>query len=477
MAGIEREGDGSRPVTEVEVPDHVFREYDIRGVVGRDLSSAFVYWLGRALGTFYRRHGVRSVSLGRDARLSSPAFRDEMSAGLMESGMDVIDIGLVPTPVLYFSLFNLDVGGGVMITGSHNPPDEHGFKVCLGKTTIYGEAIQDVRRIMVARDFAIGNGTCRFVSVNEAYVRAVSGGIVREGGARRSVKAVVDAGNGTGNTVALDVYRSLGHEVVGLYSEPDGRFPNHHPDPTIPANLEALASEVKRSGSEVGIAFDGDADRIGVVASDGTILWGDQLLILFARDILARHPGAKIIGEVKCSEALFEEIRKAGGVPIMWKVGHSLIKAKLKEDGALLAGEMSGHLFFADKYYGFDDAVYAGARLLDLLSRSRGGLDELVRTLPRMYNTPEIRVDCPEGCKRAVVEHVATEFSRTCEVNRVDGARIRFAHGWALVRASNTQPVIVLRFEATSPEELEGMKEAVLREVRAAMRGCVTSLS
>ncbi|MGE5588644.1 MAG: phosphomannomutase/phosphoglucomutase [Clostridia bacterium] len=451
------------------MPDHVFREYDIRGVVGRDLSNAFVYWLGRALGTLYRRHGVASVSLGCDARLSSPAFKDEMARGLTDSGVDVVDIGLVPTPVLYFSLFNLDVGGGVMITGSHNPPDENGFKVCLGKATIYGEAIQDVKGIMLRRDFAVGAGTCRSLSINEAYIQTISDGLRCGGGARRRVKAVVDAGNGTGNIVALALYRSLGHEVVGLYSEPDGRFPNHHPDPTIPANLEGLVREVRRTRSELGIAFDGDADRIGVVASDGTILWGDQLLILFARDILTACPGAKIIGEVKCSEALFDEIRKAGGVPIMWKVGHSLIKAKLREEGALLAGEMSGHLFFADAYYGFDDAIYAGARLLDLLSRSSRTLGDLAGTLPRMYNTREIRVDCPENVKKAVVDRVAAAFNRVYEVNRVDGARIRFPHGWGLVRASNTQPVIVLRFEATSPEALEDIKTAVFREVQAAL--------
>jgi phosphomannomutase/phosphoglucomutase len=447
----------------------VFREYDVRGVVGRDLSDAFVYSLGRAIGTLYRREGVTVAALGCDARLSSPAFKEAMAAGLTDCGVHVIDIGLVPTPVLYFSLFHLDVAGGVMITGSHNPPDENGFKVCLGKTTIYGEAIQEVKAIMVRHDFAAGTGTRRSLSVNEGYVRTIANSLGCGGGARRRVKAVVDAGNGTGNTVALDLYRSLGHDVTGIYSEPDGRFPNHHPDPTVPDNLKALVEEVKRTGAELGIAFDGDADRIGVVAADGTILWGDQLLILFARDILSTRPGEKIIGEVKCSEALFDEVRKAGGVPIMWKVGHSLIKAKLKEEGALLAGEMSGHLFFADTYYGFDDAVYAGARLLDLLSRSSRTLADLVGTLPKRYNTPEVRMDCPENVKRVVVDCVAKAFERMYEVDRIDGARIRFPQGWGLVRASNTQPAVVLRFEAESPEALEEIKTAVSREVRAAL--------
>jgi len=466
----------------VHVPDYVFREYDIRGVVGKELSAAFVYWLGRALGTFYQHHGVGSVSIGRDARTSSPTFRDEIARGLVESGVNVLDIGLLPTPVLYFSLFNLDVGGGVMITGSHNPPDENGFKVCLGRTTIYGDAIQQIKRIMLQGEFVDGSGSHLDASVNDAYIMTIAEdlaawGVGRSAGAglhagvagRRRVKAVVDAGNGTGNIVALDLYRSLGHDVVGLYSEPDGRFPHHHPDPTIPANLQDLIEEVGRARAELGIAFDGDADRIGVAAGDGTILWGDQLLILFARDILATRPGAKIIGEVKCSEALFDEVRKAGGVPIMWKVGHSLIKAKLKEEGALLAGEMSGHLFFADRYHGYDDAIYAGARLLDLLSRSGRSLDDFVRTLPRMYNTPEIRVDCPEAAKKAVVERVAAAFGREHEVDCVDGARIRFARGWGLVRASNTQPVLVLRFEAESPTALEEIRDAVSREVEAAL--------
>ncbi|MEW6228053.1 MAG: phosphomannomutase/phosphoglucomutase [Bacillota bacterium] len=448
--------------------EHIFREYDIRGVVGRELTRDLVYLLGRALGTFYARKRVSSVALGRDARTSSPAFRDEMCRGLVESGLRVYDIGLVPTPLLYFSLFNLDVGGGVMITGSHNPPDENGFKICLGTSTIYGDAIQEVKSILLEQDFTAGNGTCASVSLNDAYISRICGDLSTCPGCtgRRPIKVVVDAGNGTGNIVATDLYARMGHEVTDMCSEPDGRFPHHHPDPTIPENLRDLVSEVSRTGAELGIAFDGDADRIGVVTAGGAILWGDQLLILFARDILAGHPGAKIIGEVKCSEALFQEVKKAGGEPIMWKVGHSLIKAKLKEENALLAGEMSGHLFFADRYYGYDDAIYAGARLLDLLSRSSITLDDMARSLPRMFNTPEIRMECPEAAKQAVVQEVAAAFASDYEVNCADGARIRFPHGWGLVRASNTQPILVLRFEADGPEALEEIKSVVSGKVQ-----------
>ncbi len=453
----------------VSIPGHVFREYDIRGVVEKDLTREFVFLLGRALGRLYANENVRAVAVGRDARASSPGFRDELVRGLVRSGIDVYDIGLVPTPVLYYALFNLDVGGGVMITGSHNPPQENGFKICLGKSTIYGRTIQDVREIMISEDFiSREEGTCVSVSLNKKYVNEICEELRIGTGARR-IKAVVDAGNGTGNIVAPDLYRCMGHDVTELYSEPDPAFPHHHPDPTVPENLCDLVKKMRETGAEVGIAFDGDADRIGVVTGGGDILWGDQLLIVFARDILLRRPGAKIIGEVKCSEALFEEVEKAGGKSVMWKVGHSLIKAKLKEDEAVLAGEMSGHLFFADTYYGYDDAVYAGARLLELLSRQDRSLQEIVKTLPKAYNTPEIRLECPENLKQAVVERIAADFSKEFHVDRIDGVRVKFPHGWGLVRASNTQPVLVLRFEAESPELLEAISADVRGKVQEAL--------
>ena len=451
------------------IPRHVFREYDIRGVVDKDLTREFVYMLGRALGKLYVSEAVNAVAVGRDARASSPGFRDEIVRGLLESGIHVYDVGLVPTPILYYALFNLDVGGGVMITGSHNPPNENGFKICLGKSTIYGKAIKDIREIMACEDFVLGEaGTSVQVSLNEKYTGEICRDLRSKPGARR-IKVVVDAGNGTGNIVGPGLYRCMGHDVIELYSQPDPSFPNHHPDPTVPDNLTALIRKMSEEGAEVGIAFDGDADRIGVVTGEGDILWGDQLLIVFARDILSRHPETKVIGEVKCSEALFEEVEKAGGKPIMWRVGHSLIKAKLKEEEAALAGEMSGHLFFADRYYGYDDAIYAGARLLELLSRSDESLQEIARTLPKMYNTPEIRLACPEGLKQAVVERVAGDFQKDLPVHRIDGVRVKFPHGWGLVRASNTQPVLVLRFEAASPRHLDEISISVREKVREAL--------
>jgi len=448
-------GDTVMKRTDVNIPGHVFREYDIRGVVDKDLTLEFVSLLGRALGSLYARENVKAVAVGMDARASSLTFRDELVKGLLGSGIDVYDIGLVPTPILYYALFNLDVGGGVMITGSHNPPNENGFKICLGKPTIYGKAIQELREIMIREDFiSREEGTCVTVSLNEKYIDEICEALRIKPEGRR-IKVVVDAGNGTGNIVAPDLYRCMGHEVIELYSEPDPTFPNHHPDPTVPENLSDLTKKMQETGAEVGIAFDGDADRIGVVAGEGDILWGDQLLIIFARDILSRRPEAKMIGEVKCSEALFEEIEKAGGKPIMWKVGHSLIKAKLKEDKAVLAGEMSGHLFFADTYYGYDDAIYAGARLLELLSRKDRTLQEIAETLPTACNTPEIRLKCPEYLKQAVVERIADLYSKDFRVDRIDGVRVKFPQGWGLVRASNTQPVLVLRFEACDPEALD----------------------
>ncbi len=464
----------------MRAPDHAFREYDIRGTAGTDLTPGFAYVLGRALGAFYRSEGVAAVSVGRDARASSPGLRDELCRGLVQSGLRVYDIGLVPTPLLYFSLFHLSVGGGVMITGSHNPPDENGFKVCLGRTTVYGETIQRIKDIFARRDFIEGDGERLSASLQDVYVAALSRGLARKPGSR-TVRVVVDAGNGTGNIVAPELYRRMGHEVVELHSEPDPTFPHHHPDPTVPENLRDLVCEVARRRAELGIAFDGDADRIGVVTEDGDTLWGDQLLILFARDILARHPGAKVIGEVKCSATLFDEVRRAGGEPIMWKVGHSLIKAKLKEEGALLAGEMSGHIFFADAYYGYDDAIYAGARLLELLSSSRATLQALARSLPRTYATPEIRIPCPDAAKRAVVERLARDFARDYEVNTLDGARISFPGGWALVRASNTQPVLVIRCEADGPDVLGAIEaevgEAVANALRALASGAPSGRS
>jgi len=448
--------------------NHVFRQNDIRGIAYQDLTEKFVAELGQALAVFFQRHQTNTVALGYDCRLSSPHFRDLLAKSLVDSGVNVIDIGMCPTPLLYFALFNLPVGGGVMITGSHNPTNENGFKICLGQSTIFGEQIQEIGRIMEVGEYLTGSAQLTNHSLTQEYIHYLAG-ILQPG--PQKIKAVVDAGNGTGNLVATELYQSLGFEITDIFSEPDGHFPNHHPDPTLPENIAALAAQVQAHRADLGIAFDGDGDRIGVVDTRGRILWGDQLMIIYARDILKNHPGAKIIGEVKCSQSMFEQIHTTGGCPIMWKVGHSLIKAKMKEENALLAGEMSGHLFFADRYYGYDDAIYAGARLLEILSHSELTLAEIVDQLPQTYATPEIRFNCPDDQKFSLVEKLSKQFSERYEVITIDGARIIFKHGWGLVRASNTQPVLVMRFEADSQEALQQIQAEVSGELDRLVKG------
>jgi len=445
------------------VNPEIFREYDIRGVVGRDLTPEVVRELGRGYAAYVRARGGKRVSLGYDARPSSPEFRDAMVEGMVESGLDVVDIGLVPTPVLYFSLFHLDVDGGVMITGSHNPPEFNGFKLGVGQTTIYGEEIQEVRKIIEKRAFVQGKGSRTTQDVLPAYLQMIK---EKVGPFARPLKVVVDAGNGTGAMTGPRLLRELGAEVVELYCEVDGTFPNHHPDPTVPAYLQDLIRTVREEKADVGVAYDGDADRLGVIDEEGNIIWGDRLLILFSREVLARQPGATIIFEVKCSQALPEEIEKAGGHPLMWKTGHSLIKEKMKEEKAPLAGEMSGHLFFADEYFGYDDAVYASCRLVRLLSRSDRSIRQMLADVPKYYSTPEMRLDCPDEQKFQVVAEVTAYFRGRYETIEVDGVRILFGDGWGLVRASNTQPVLVVRFEAKTPERLEAIKEEVFAKLR-----------
>ena len=441
---------------------NIFREYDIRGRVPEDLNRETAYRLGQCFGAYYRGFGAKRISLGRDCRLSSPELRLGVMEGMMDVGMDVKDVGMVPTPLLYFSLHHLAVDGGIQITGSHNPPEYNGFKICLGKTTIYGEEIQKLRRISESGSFPKGKGSVETREVIHPYREEV---LKRIRCGQKERKVVLDAGNGVAGLVAPELYTRMGVEVEKLFCEPDGLFPNHHPDPTLPENLKHLVQRVSDTSADLGIAFDGDADRIGVVDRKGKTLWGDQLMIIFSRDLLKRHPGAKIIGEVKCSQVLYDDIRKNGGVPIMWKAGHSLIKAKMKEEGALLAGEMSGHLFFAERYFGYDDAIYAGARLLEILTNENKELDELLAGVPSLVSTPEIRLDCPDDQKFQIVADLASEFKKQYQVIDVDGARVVFEGGWGLVRASNTQPVLVLRFEAEDQKTLQEIQKIFMNKL------------
>ncbi len=442
----------------------IFREYDIRGIADQDLLDPDVELLGRGIGAYLARNGARRVTLGADVRQSSERLRRALARGLTASGLEVISIGVVPTPLLYYSVFRFQTDGGVMITGSHNPPEYNGFKVVAGHSTIYGDQIQQVRRIIEKQDFVQGRGELREADVITPYVEEVASQFRWD----RRITVVLDAGNGTAGPVLHRLLERLNVTPIELFFEPDGGFPNHHPDPTVVENLTALRAAVLEHRAELGVAFDGDGDRLGALDERGEILWGDQLLLIFAREILQRKPGATFIGEVKCSQVLYDEIRRLGGNPIMWRTGHSLIKAKMKETGAELAGEMSGHMFFADRYYGYDDAIYAACRLMEIVARSGKPLSAQLEGLPHMVSTPEIRVDCPDEIKFQVIARVAEEFRGRYEVIDIDGVRVLFPHGWGLARASNTQPVLVLRFEATNEELLKQYREEVEQAVERA---------
>jgi len=447
----------------------IFREYDIRGVYGRDFDREDVRSVGRGYGSCFQASGGRRIAVARDCRLSSPEIRDALVEGLLDAGAEVFDLGVCPTPLLYFSLRHFQAAGGIMITASHNPPEYNGFKICRGYDTIFGEEIQAFRRILEREEFDFrSGGILREVDVFTPYGDFVAANIRLE----RPVRLAVDAGNGTGGVVAGPILKRLGCEVRELHFEMDGRFPNHEPDPTVPRNMEDLRKTVLSEGLELGIGFDGDADRIGVIDDRGNMLYGDMLMIVFAREMLKDHPGATVIGEVKCSRNLFEDIRKRGGRPVMWKAGHSLIKQKLKDEKALLAGEMSGHLFFADRYFGFDDAVYAACRFLEIVSRRKDPVSKYLEDLPKTFHTPEIRIPCPEDKKFLVVEKVRDALRGRYEIIDVDGVRIEFQDGWGLLRASNTGPILVLRFEAASAErlgEIRSFFERTLEEIRSGL--------
>jgi len=435
----------------------IFREYDIRGAADAELLDADIQLLGQAFGTYLQRHAGKKVALARDTRLSSPRLHDALLRGLVASGCAVIDIGVVPTPVLYYSVFHLKTDGGVMITGSHNPPEFNGFKTVCGSSTIHGEAIQEIRRLIETGDLARGSGSVSDADVVTPYVDEVASQFHFP----RRIKAVIDNGNGTGGPVMHRILEKLNADATEMFFEMDGRFPNHHPDPTVVANLEPLIAKVRQTKADLGIAFDGDTDRIGAVDDAGTVIYGDQLMIIYGREILTRKPGATFIGEVKCSQLMYDDLKARGGNPIMWKTGHSLIKAKMQETHAELAGEMSGHMFFADRYYGFDDALYAACRLMEIVASDHRPLSAQLADLPKTVTTPEIRFDCPDELKFEVVRRAAEELQARHKTVDVDGVRVLFPEGWGLVRSSNTQPVLVMRFEATTPEQLRQYRSEV----------------
>lgn len=442
----------------MKIKPEIFRQYDIRGLVDKDLTQETVELLGKGIGTYFRWNQKKEVALGRDCRLSSPLYSKALAKGLLSTGCEIVDLGIIPTPLLYFTIYYKKIEAGVIITGSHNPPEYNGFKMMAGEETLYGAAIQDIFTIIQNEDFieekSAGTKDYNIVPEYQEYV-------LKNIKLEKKLKVVVDAGNGTAGVVAVPIFKKMGCEVIELYCEMDGRFPNHHPDPTLPEALEDLVQKVKETKADLGIAYDGDGDRIGIIDDEGNIIWGDVLMVLFVRDILPSNPGAPIISEVKASKVLYDEIEKLGGRPIMWKTGHSLIKKKIKEEKALLAGEMSGHIFFADRFFGFDDAIYSSARLLELLSRSDKRISQMLSDLPKTFSTPEIRIYASDEVKFKIVEEVKKELSQKYPIIDIDGVRAIYPGGWGLVRASNTQEALVLRFEGDTEKDLENIESEV----------------
>lgn len=442
----------------------IFREYDIRGTADEDLLDADIEQLGRALATYIIRHSGRTICLGQDCRLSSARLHDAIIKGLLAAGSHVLDLGTVPTPVLYYAAVHFKADGAVMITGSHNPADCNGFKTVCGTSTIYGQAIQSVYKLIQNNDYESGEGSERCVDAVSPYVDEIASQFRFE----RKVKLVVDAGNGTAGPTVHRLLEKLDVQATEMFFEMDGNFPNHHPDPTVPANLKDLIDRVSKRKADLGIAFDGDADRIGAVDEHGHVIYGDMLMLIFGREILSRKPGSTFIGEVKCSQIMYDKLRELGGNPIMYKTGHSLIKAKMKQEHAELAGEMSGHMFFADRYYGYDDAIYAACRLLEIVSKVGKPLAYQLEGIPKLVSTPELRIDCPDDKKFRLVEKVAENYRRQRPIVEIDGVRVQFEEGWGLVRASNTQPILVMRFEASSQDLLDKYKNEVEQIVEQA---------
>jgi phosphomannomutase / phosphoglucomutase len=445
----------------MNVPKSIFRQYDVRGLVDRELTPEFARALGRAFASVATDRLGRApvIAVGRDNRPSGPRLSEGVRAGIVEAGGTAMDVGTLPTPALYFAVSALGTDAGLQVTGSHNPPEFNGFKMVLAGEAFHGEEILELWEIIMAERWRSGKGK---EVADSSVLQRYREGIISRNRLERTVRAVVDCGNGVGSLIAVSTLRGLGVEVTPLFCESDGSFPNHHPDPTVPENLRDLQAAVRRTGAELGIAFDGDADRIGAVDETGEIIYGDQLLVIFGRDAVRRFgPGTPVIFDVKCSEVLPQALTAAGAKPVMWKTGHSLIKTKMKELKAPLAGEMSGHMFFGGDYLGFDDALFAAARLLEIVSRQPFGLATLLADLPRTFATPELRVETAEEEKFELVERAAAYFATQYPVNTIDGVRITFPKGWGLLRASNTQPVLVMRFEATDPESRDAYRAEV----------------
>ena len=434
----------------------IFKAYDIRGIVDKTLTAEAVRAIGHALGSEAVKRGQRTIAVGRDGRLSGPELASALAAGINAAGVDVLDIGCVPTPLSYFAAFDLGTDSAVSVTGSHNPPDYNGLKMVLGGQTLYGDMIQDLRRRIVDNDLVHGQGTTRHADVRDTYITRVTGDVKL----KRRMKVVIDCGNGVAGDIAPRLFEALGCEVVPLFCEVDGNYPNHHPDPSKPENLEDVIRVLAAGDAEIGLAFDGDGDRLGVVTRDGEIIYPDRQLMLFAADVLSRQPGAQIVYDVKCTRLLAPWIREHGGEPVMWNTGHALIKAKLKQSGAALAGEMSGHMFFKERWFGFDDGVYAAARLLEILSQDKRDADQIFGAFPNDISTPEINIQVTEQNKFGIIERLQRDAVwGEGNITSLDGVRVDYPKGWGLVRASNTTPVLVLRFEAENEAELERIKE------------------
>ena len=449
----------------LKLSQSIFKAYDIRGIVGKTLDAAIARQIGQAFGSAVRARGEKNVVIGRDGRLSGPELASALAAGLQSTGVDVIDLGVVATPLVYFGTQVLDAQSGIMVTGSHNPPDYNGFKMVLGGEAIYGDTIQALHQAIVKGEFAVGDGSYRQHDLRDAYLQRIVGDVKLA----RPMKIAVDCGNGVAGAFAGDLYRAMGCEVTELFCEVDGTFPNHHPDPAHPENLQDLIRCLQQGDAEIGLAFDGDGDRLGLVTKDGQIIFPDRQLMLFAEEVLSRNPGQQILYDVKCTRHLAPWISERGGQPLMWKTGHSLVKAKMRETGAPLGGEMSGHIFFKDRWYGFDDGLYAGARMLELLSRQQDP-SAILNALPQSTSTPELQLQLQEGENFALIGKLQGEarFPGSEQILTIDGLRVEYPDGFGLARSSNTTPVIVMRFEAESAEALQRIQAEFKRVIRAA---------